>query len=157
MRLGKCFLCGSEFIDKNYREMFIKQNCTYKYWFDIDMVEKIKLISEYEEKNDCSFRMLLYSSIIIYFFVLFIFLIVSIVAVIGVIFAHFSVMYDNVCFDVIFTLLLCFFCLIVIFGIILIVIFLNKRAKRSEKINWWKVNHNRNFEKWLMISKNIIK
>lgn len=84
MGLGKYFLCGRELIDKNSLNMFVKENCTYKYWYDIDMVEKIKLISEYEEKNDCSFRMLSYSSIIIYFFVSFVFLMVSIVAVIGV-------------------------------------------------------------------------
>lgn len=88
MSLKKCFLCDREFSDKN---ISINENCDYKCWFDVDMDEKIKLISEYEEKNGCSFRKLSKFSIIICCFVAFIFLLVSIIAVMGSTFAYYSV------------------------------------------------------------------
>lgn len=129
MSLGKCFLCGREFRDKNLDDIYIKENCDYKCWFDISMDEKIKLVFEYEEKNDCSFRKLSKSSKIICLFVALIFLMISIVVVIGVTFAYYSVIYNDVGVFV----LLCLVGLIGIICGIAIITFLNKRAKRSEK------------------------
>ena len=153
MKLKRCFLCGREFIDN----MLIKENSDYKCWFDISMDEKIKLVFEYEEKNDCSFRKLSKSSKIICLFVALIFLMISIVIVVGATFAYFSVICNDVGFGIIFFVLLYLVSLIGIICGIAIITFLNKRAKRSEKINWCKVNHNRNFYKWLKFSKKIIK
>ena len=124
MSLLKCFFCGREFMDKNYCEMFIKENCDYKCWFDISIEEKIKLISEYEEKNDCSFRKLSKSSIIICLFVALIFLMISIVVVMGVTFAYYSVICNDVGVDIIFFVISCLVSLIGIICGIAIVIFL---------------------------------